>query len=82
VQVWGLVVGEALTLAAAGTAVGLGLSRVVMPLMDAQLFGVRSGDLFTLVLVPAVLGLAALVACLGPARRAMRVDPLTTLRAE
>jgi putative ABC transport system permease protein len=81
-QVWGLVVGEALTLAAAGTAIGLGLSRLVVPLMESELYGVAGGDPVPLVLVPVVLAAAALAACLLPARRAMRVDPLTAIRAE
>jgi putative ABC transport system permease protein len=57
---------------------GLGLSRAIAH----TLYGVSANDLFTFSVVPAVLMLAAAVAMLVPARRALRVDPLTALRSE
>ena len=47
-----------------------------------MLIGVRPGDVATLVTVCAVLGAAAVAACLAPARRAVRIDPVHALRQE
>jgi len=81
-QMWALVVRQGLTLIAAGVCVGLVLARLTVPLMASQLFGIDAADPLTLVLVPIVLVGVALLACYVPARRAMRVDPLTALRCE
>ena len=64
--------------AAIGIAASLGLSR----LMAKQLFGVKAHDPFTYGSVAALLTLVAIVACYIPARRAMRVDPMSSLRCE
>jgi ABC-type antimicrobial peptide transport system permease subunit len=56
----------------------LGLSR----LLTSLLFGVSALDPATYAAVTAVLGIVALGACLVPAFRAARVDPMATLRAE
>ena len=50
--------------------------------MSNLLFQVTPTDLATFVAVPLVLLIVALVACLIPARRATKVDPLITLRYE
>jgi ABC-type lipoprotein release transport system permease subunit len=47
-----------------------------------MLFGVSSHDPVTFVGVSVALLLIALAACLAPAVRAMRVDPLIALRTE
>lgn len=70
---WILALGLTLGLAAAWT-----LSRV----LSALLYEVSGHDVATFALAPAVLLLSALVATLGPARRAMRVDPSDVMRAE
>jgi ABC-type lipoprotein release transport system permease subunit len=41
-----------------------------------MLFGVKPTDPFTVVMIVLLLGLAALLACLVPAQRAMRVAPI------
>jgi ABC-type lipoprotein release transport system permease subunit len=46
------------------------------------LFGVGENDPLTFVAITAILVLVALIACYIPARRATKVDPLTSLRAE
>ncbi len=51
-------------------------------MMSSLLFGITPTDVTTYVLVTGVLGLAALTAAWVPARRAVRVDPLDSLRAE
>jgi putative ABC transport system permease protein len=77
-----MVLRYAMTLVVIGTIVGLAGAYVVTRVMSNLLFQVTPTDLATFVLVPAVLLLVALVACLIPARRATKVDPLITLRYE
>jgi len=45
-----------------------------------MLFGVKPIDIVTFIAVAVVLALVVLVACLVPARRATRIDPLEALR--
>jgi putative ABC transport system permease protein len=77
-----LVVRQGMTLALIGSALGfiaaLGLTR----LMSSLLFGVSPSDPFVYLLVAAGCLVAALLACLVPARRATEVDPLIALRYE
>jgi len=77
-----MVLRYAMTLVAIGTIVGLAGAYAVTRVMSNLLFQVTATDLATFVAVPAVLLLVALVACLIPARRATKVDPLITLRYE
>ena len=50
--------------------------------LETMLFGVGAADPVTLGAVSAVLALVAVAACVVPARRGLRVDPLTALRSE
>jgi predicted permease len=81
-KVLGLVVREGIALAGIGIAVGLAAALFLTPLMAGQLYGIGSTDVATLAGVPALLLLVAFLACVVPARRAMRVDPVTALRYE
>ncbi len=72
----------AMTLVVIGTIVGLAGAYAVTRVMSNLLFQVTPTDLLTFVAVPTVLLVVALVACLIPARRATKVDPLITLRYE
>ena len=72
---------QALGLAGTGVAIGLGLAYLLSPLLANQLFGVTAHDPVSLVVAPAALLVVALVAALIPARRAMRVDLMSALRA-
>jgi putative ABC transport system permease protein len=71
-----------LALAGAGIIVGTAASLGVARWLDSLLFGVNPTDALTLSLSLTVLIAAALTANLLPARRAARVDPMTSLREE
>ena len=63
-----------------GLGVGLVGSLLLGPLARSLLYGVAPRDPVTLILVMVVILAAGLAGCLVPARRAVRVDPLTALR--
>ena len=69
-------------LAVVGTVVGLWAAYAASRTLTAVLYGVAPHDLLTFILVPGVLALVAGLACIAPARRAARVDPLIALRYE
>jgi putative ABC transport system permease protein len=50
--------------------------------LETLLFGIKPFDVFTYVTVAALLLATALIACLLPGRRAMRIDPAVALRTE
>ena len=67
---------------ALGLTIGLAVALLMLPALKAVLIQVSPADPLTLVVTSAVLSAAALLGCLIPARRAMRVEPLKALRAE
>jgi putative ABC transport system permease protein len=67
---------------AIGMMLGLAASLAVNRILQSQLVGVSPYDLITMAGAPVVLILVALLACLIPAQRAMRVDPAIALRHE
>jgi predicted permease len=71
-----------LRLLAAGTIVGLIGAWLAGRAMQSVLFGVPTLHLATLLGTALVMSVVSLVACLIPARRATRVDPMIALRAE
>jgi putative ABC transport system permease protein len=81
-DILGLVVRQGMVLVAVGVVIGLAASLAVTRVMSSMLFGVGARDPVTLIVVSLVLGLVALIACLVPARRATRVDPVVALRYE
>jgi macrolide transport system ATP-binding/permease protein len=80
--IYGLILKEAGWLTAAGIIAGLACSVAAAHLMRSLLFGVHAWDFTTLAAVAAVLGAAALLASLIPARRASSVNPVEALSAE
>jgi putative ABC transport system permease protein len=74
------IVGQGLSLAAAGVLVGLAASMLLQPVLASQLYGISLMDPPTLTGVPALLIAAAALACYLPARRAMKIDPVEALR--
>ena len=81
-DVFRLIVWQGLSLAAGGAALGVIAGFVGARLLRNLLFSVPPDDPVTFVAVPLLLLFVAALACFGPAHRAMRVDPLTALRAE
>jgi macrolide transport system ATP-binding/permease protein len=77
-----LVVGHGLRLALLGAAVGALVSVLARRGMSSLLFGISATDPVTFVVVLCVVALVAAFAAYIPARRAMRVDPMTALRHE
>jgi putative ABC transport system permease protein len=75
-------VGDALTLAGIGVALGLGAAIGLTRLMKSLLFGISAIDVPTFAAVVLVLVGAAVLAAYLPARRAAAMDPLEALRDE
>jgi predicted permease len=78
----GLVLRQGLTLALIGIAIGVAGALALARVTQSLLFGVSPTDPMTYVAVGAVILVVALLACLMPAQRAMRVDPLVAIRNE
>jgi predicted permease len=77
-----LVFQQGMRLALVGIIVGLVGALGLTRMMSSLLFGVTPTDPFTFFSVLALLLFVALSACLFPAGRAMRVDPMVALRTE
>jgi ABC-type antimicrobial peptide transport system permease subunit len=76
----GMIVGRAMTVAAAGLIAGIAGAMAVSGVLRSQLFGVDTTDPITLGAVLVILGASALLASLLPALRASRLDPGAVLR--
>jgi predicted permease len=81
-QILALVMRSGLILAGAGVALGLVGAAAATRLLASQLYGVRPTDPLTLGAVTLVVAVVALLACLAPAWRGTRVDPMVALRTE
>jgi putative ABC transport system permease protein len=77
-----MILGRGLGLALIGVGAGVVAAFFLTGLIATQLHGIAPRDVTTFVGVPVLLSLVALVASYIPARRAMRVDPMTALRAD
>jgi len=76
-----LVLGEGLSLAITGAAIGIAGAIAAGRALRGLLFGVEPLDPASLVGAAALLALVAALACYLPARRAAKLDPLVVLRA-
>jgi ABC-type lipoprotein release transport system permease subunit len=77
-----LVLNRGLLLVGIGLVVGVGGALGTTRLMQQQLFGVEATDPLTFVAVCGFFATVAALACLIPAVKAVRVDPVKTLQAE
>ena len=75
-----LIIGEGLRLTLIGIAIGIAGSLALARFLSSMLYGVTPTDPLTVGAVSCLLLLVALLACYLPARRAVRLDPLTALR--
>jgi predicted permease len=80
-----MVVRQGMVLTLVGIAIGLGAAYVLTKYLESltsMLFGVKPRDPWTFAVIGILLSVVALIACLVPARRATKVDPLRALRYE
>jgi putative ABC transport system permease protein len=77
-----LVLGHAIALVGVGVVAGILAALAVADVISGMLYGVQARDPATIVGVTALLVCVALAACLVPARRATRVDPMVALKVD
>ncbi len=81
-QIFALVLSQATRWLLAGLALGLALAAACSWGLRSLVYGVNPLDPVFLALGAGVVGIAMIVACLVPARRAARTDPIVALRIE
>jgi putative ABC transport system permease protein len=81
-DVFTIIARQAMWIIAAGVAVGLGGAAVLTRFISSELWEVQATDPATFAGVTLLLATIAILACLIPTRRAIRIDPTTALRYE
>jgi putative ABC transport system permease protein len=81
-DVLAMVLRQGLMLIAGGAVIGVLASFALTRLLTRKVWGVSATDPWTFATVVTIVVSAGLAACLLPARRAMRVDPMIALRCE
>jgi ABC-type antimicrobial peptide transport system permease subunit len=77
-----LVLLQGMRLTGEGLALGLALAFGLTRFLGGMLYGVSANDPVTVAAVFVMLGTISLIACYLPAHRAMRVDPVSAIRAQ
>ena len=81
-RVFGLVVREGLLLGSLGLVAGLGIARLGAQFLSRFLYGIDPNSPVVFAGVTATLLVVIVLACVIPARRAVKVDPVVALRQE
>ncbi len=81
-EIFRLVVSQGLKLLGIGLGIGVAASLALTRVLRGMLYGIEPDDPLVFAVVLAVLGAVALVACMIPARKATRVDPIRALTRE
>ncbi|MFL6542615.1 MAG: ABC transporter permease [Chthoniobacterales bacterium] len=81
-DIFRLVVIHAMSMTGVGLFVGLAAAFVLTRFMASMLYQISTRDPLIFISLSAILAVVALAAAILPARRAMRVNPITVLRAE
>jgi predicted permease len=81
-QVFSMVVRDGMALVAAGIVIGVAGGLAVARSLGSFLYGVPATDTTTFAAMTLVLAAVAFAACIIPARRATRVNPISALRSE
>jgi ABC-type antimicrobial peptide transport system permease subunit len=77
-----LILGRGLKLSAAGLSIGIAATLALTRLLSTQLFEISPHDPWVITGASALMLAVTTAACYLPARRAAKVDPIATLRAE
>ena len=77
-----MVVGHGMWLSFLGIAFGIAAAFFATRIMTSMLYGISASDPLTYIGISLLLAVVALLACLIPARRAIKVDPIIALRYE
>jgi putative ABC transport system permease protein len=79
-NILGSIIRQAFKIVGVGLAIGMAGAIGLTRLIQSMLYGVSGTDPVALLTAVGILGLAAFLACLVPALRATRIDPITALR--
>jgi len=77
-----MILRQGLLLTVLGIGAGVAGTYALTGLLGSLLFGVKANDPLTFIAVSVVMGVVAMSACMVPAWRATRVDPMVALRYE
>lgn len=77
-----MIMRQGIMLAAVGALVGLSVAVAAARFLTTMLYGVSPQEPMSYLFAAGLLGLSAIVACIGPALRALRVEPLVALRSD